>query len=101
MKYEILELKLNNDYELGERVELHNLKGQVMAKDKNLYHIRIKGFGNKENILIKNEKRNDVIELYLNAFRKFPVEKFNELSKKRNNFIDKSLDKLLLEINIK
>ena len=101
MKYEILEIILNKNYKLGEEVNLYNLKGEVMAKDKNLYHIRIKDFGNKEKILTENEKRNEVIDLYIDAYKKFPVGKFNELSKKRNNFIDKNLDKLLLDTNIK
>ena len=71
-----------------------------MAKDKNLYHIRIKDFGNKEKILIEAEKRDKVIGLYVHAFKKFPVKKFNELSEKRNDYIDKNLDKLLLETKL-
>tara|TARA_Y100000034_G_scaffold136364_1_gene212411 strand:- start:800 stop:1105 length:306 start_codon:yes stop_codon:yes gene_type:complete len=100
MRYEILEIRLNNNYNLGEEVRLYNLKGEVMAKDENLYHIRIKDFGNKEKILTKTEKRTEVIDLYIDAYKKFPVEKFNDLSKKRNNFIDKNLDKLLLETEL-
>lgn len=100
MRYEILEIRLNNNYSLGEEVKLYNLKGEVMAKDENLYHIRINDFGNKEKILTKTEKREEVIDLYIDAFKKFPVGKFNELSKERNNYIDKNLDKLLLETKL-
>ena len=100
MKYEILEIRLNNNYSVGEEIKLYRLKGEIIAKDKNLYHIRIKDFGNKEKILTKTEKRSEVIDLYVNAFKKYPVEKFNELSKKRNTFIDQSLDKLLLKIKL-
>ncbi len=97
--YEILEIKLKNNYSLGEEISLYNLKGEVMAKHENLYHIRINGFGNKEKVLIK-DNRDSVINLYLEAFKKYPVGKFNELSNKRNNFIDKELDRLLLENDI-
>ena len=100
MRYEILEIRLDNNYKLGDEVNLYNLKGEVMAKDKNLYHIRINDFGNKERILTKTEKREEVIDLYVDAFKKFPVKKFNELSKERNNYIDQNLDKLLLETKL-
>ncbi len=100
MRYEILEIRLNNNYGLGEEVQLYNMKGEVMAKDNNLYHIRISDFGNKEKILSKTEKRGAVIDLYIDAFKKFPVGKFNELSRERNNYIDQNLDKLLLETKL-
>jgi len=100
MKYEILEIKLNKTYNIGEEINLFNLKGKIIAKDNKLYHIRINNFGNKEKILTKTNKRNKVIDLYIDAFKKFPIEKFNELSKKRNKYIDKNLDKLLLETEL-
>ena len=100
MKYEILEIKLNKNYNIGEEVKLYNLNGEVVAKDNDLYHIRINNFGNKEKILTKTDKRNDLIDLYITAFKKFPIGKFNELSKKRNKYIDKNLDKLLLNTDL-
>ena len=100
MKYEILEIKLNKNYLIGDKLKLHNMECEVMAKKNNLYHIRIKDFGNKEKLLIKTEKREEVINLYIDAFKKFPVKEFNELNYKRNNYIDKNLDELILKTKL-
>jgi len=93
MTQNIIELKLNKNYNLKEEVCIYGLKGRVHAKNGNLYHVEF--YESKEKIISKLGKISEASKFYCSSFNEFPVGKTNDNHSKRSRILDEGLDEII------
>ncbi len=86
-------------YEVGDSIKLEDdlfeVYGSMEIGSEYLYHL-IPKFERDEltENLIGNGYLDDVVDVYVNAFEKFPVFDLNQFSVERNEYIDRQLGQL-------
>ncbi len=95
----IFEYRDNNRYDIGEIIKVGDLSFEVIAgmsqESEYLYHLFPK-FERDEltDNLIQKGYLDDVVNIYISAFEKFPVFDDNRLSEERNKYIETNLEQL-------
>ena len=93
MKQNIIELKLDGNYNPKEETEIYGLKCKIHGKDGNLYHVEF--YESKEKVASKLGKLEKISDLYCSAYYKHPIKENNEKNEERRTIIDEGLDEII------